>query len=149
MKCTNCQYENDPSARFCSQCGMPLNRCAGCTRRSADHAQERSARLGSDRALAIRAASARIGNARRAAHCRTANRAAPQSAGGRRQAGRRYAPRCCAAPRPAGGGGVQRRFRRICAGGRRHPRYETDSVRLRRLPILRILLLRMWMLHAL
>ncbi|MDY4199440.1 MAG: zinc ribbon domain-containing protein, partial [Candidatus Fimadaptatus sp.] len=25
MKCTNCQYENDPSARFCSQCGMPLN----------------------------------------------------------------------------------------------------------------------------
>ena len=25
MKCTNCHYENDPSARCCSQCGMPLN----------------------------------------------------------------------------------------------------------------------------
>lgn len=97
MKCTNCQYENDPSARFCSQCGMPLNGAqavpdaAQTTRRSEARASAQTERSPYARPLPASGTP----DAPHTAARQTAPRRNPLAADGRQDAGMRRA----AAPR--------------------------------------------------
>ena len=91
MKCTNCQYENDPSARFCSQCGMPLNGAqavpdaAQTTRRSEARASAQTERSPYARPLPASGTP----DAPHTAARQTAPRRNPLAADGRQDAGMR------------------------------------------------------------